>query len=73
MYPVTSAWSLFVHSLKAERFALDSTDTRMDIWIVLKEVKIVLFLQTGAFKNTLSKNCQACFSFKQLCESLGRG
>lgn len=27
----------------------------MDIWIILKEVKDVLFLQTGAVKNTLSK------------------
>lgn len=55
VYAVTSAWSVFVHNLKAEWFAFDGTDTKMDIWIVLKEVKVVLFLQTGAVKNTLSK------------------
>lgn len=55
VYAVTRAWSVFVHKLKAEWFAFDGTDTRTDIWIVLKEVKVVLFLQTGAAKNTLSK------------------
>lgn len=55
VYAVTRACSVFVHNLEAEWFAFDGTDTKTDIWIVLREVKVVLFLQTGAVKNTLSK------------------
>lgn len=55
VYAVTRACSVFVHNLKAGWFAFYGIDTKMDIWIVLKEVKVVLFLQTGAVKNTLSK------------------
>lgn len=73
VYPATRAWSVCVHNLKAEWFAFDGTDTKTDIWIVLKEVKVVLFLQTGAVKNTLSKNFQTLFPFRQFSESLFRG
>lgn len=41
--------------LESRMICIDGTDTKTDIWIVLKEVKVVLFLQTGAVKNTLSK------------------
>lgn len=54
VHPVTSAWSGSVHDMKAERFALDSTDTQKEGHIFLKEVRIGLFLQAGAFLNVIN-------------------
>lgn len=42
--PSDNACSVLLYSLQAERFALDGSDTKLDIWIGLEEVKNVLFL-----------------------------